>query len=47
MQRYCIVPRDAFYEWSDRGRQTPYVPVRTGLMAFAGLWESYRGPTRR
>lgn len=45
-RRRAIVPADGFYEWrSDAGRKMPlYIRRRDGRpMAFAGLWESWRG----
>lgn len=45
--RRCLVPADAFYEWRREGRQRqPYMIRRRdrGLMAFAGIWETYATP---
>jgi putative SOS response-associated peptidase YedK len=46
--RRCIVPVDSFYEWKKLGPKTkqPYAIVLTdrSLMAFAGLWETWRSP---
>ncbi len=46
-KRRCLVPADAFYEWQARpdGKQ-PYAIARTdgGMLAFAGLWDSWRAP---
>ena len=46
-QRRCLVPATGFYEWKaqDGGKQ-PYLirPASGGLIAFAGLWESWAGP---
>ncbi len=46
-RRRCLVPADAFYEWRTMpdGKQ-PYAIARTdgAPLAFAGLWESWRGP---
>ena len=42
----CLVPADAFYEWSGpAGRKRPHMlrPVDGGPMAFAGLWEHWLG----
>ena len=47
-QRRCLLPADGFYEWAKTGsggKQPYYIHRRDGgLMAFAGLWESWRGP---
>lgn len=50
VRRRCIIPVDAFYEWAPaqggRGRKQPYCfyPADRGLLALAGLWESWRSP---
>jgi putative SOS response-associated peptidase YedK len=49
-RRRCIVPADGFYEWqarADRKQKQPWhIRRRDGdLLAFAGLWDSWR-PTR-
>jgi putative SOS response-associated peptidase YedK len=48
-RRRCLVPADAWYEWraSGRGPKTPYLLRRRGggLMAFAGLWETFADPS--
>jgi putative SOS response-associated peptidase YedK len=44
-QRRCLVPVDSFYEWKkvDSGKQPYAIGLkRGGLMALAGLWESWR-----
>lgn len=45
--RRCLVPASGFYEWRREpgGRKQPYVirPRGGGLLAFAGLWESWLG----
>jgi putative SOS response-associated peptidase YedK len=45
--RRCLVPADAFYEWRAMadGKQ-PYAIARADgePLAFAGLWEGWRGP---
>ena len=46
-ERRCLVPADGFYEWQgEKGARTPFVirPRGGGLMAFAGLWQDWRGP---
>jgi putative SOS response-associated peptidase YedK len=46
-RRRCLIPADGFYEWkSEGGRKRPFVarPKGGGLMAFAGLWETWIGP---
>ncbi|MFC7334470.1 SOS response-associated peptidase [Rhodocista pekingensis] len=45
--RRCLIPADGFYEWSSVGgrKQPHYIHRRDGgVLAFAGLWESWRGP---
>jgi len=45
-QRRCLVPANGFYEWTPRGdfRQPYWIsPPGGGLVAFAGLWESWQG----
>ena len=46
-QRRCLVPIDNFYEWqkTPTGKQPHAITLKTGgLMALAGLWESWRSP---
>jgi putative SOS response-associated peptidase YedK len=46
-QRRCLVPVDNFYEWKKTGvGKQPYAVARAdrGLMALAGLWETWRSP---
>ena len=50
-KRRCIVPADGFYEWkkvSGNKIKQPYYFTRVDgeLLAFAGLWEEWRGPER-
>lgn len=43
-RRRCLLPADGFYEWRREGRaKQPYLIRRPdrGLMAFAGLWETW------
>ena len=50
--RRCIIPASAFYEWREEGgAKQPYAIARVakggadrGVIAFAGLWESWRAP---
>jgi putative SOS response-associated peptidase YedK len=45
-ERRCLVPADGFYEWQGEKRaRTPYVvrPRAGGPIAFAGIWEEWRG----
>ena len=45
--RRCLVPADGFYEWIGQpGAKRPHLlrPVKSGPMAFAGLWEHWLGP---
>jgi putative SOS response-associated peptidase YedK len=47
-QRRCLVPADGFYEWkkpSPKQRDPYLIYLKDGeLFAFAGLWESWKGP---
>lgn len=47
-RRRCLVPADCWYEWraNPRGPKTPFLLRRSGggLMAFAGLWETFTDP---
>ena len=46
--RRCLIPADSFYEWQRVGnkQKQPYSfgMIDDSLFAFAGLWESWRGP---
>jgi len=45
-QRRCLIPADGFYEWQGEKRaKTPYAirPRTGGLIAFAGIWQEWRG----
>jgi putative SOS response-associated peptidase YedK len=45
--RRCLVPCDGFFEFTGpKGQKQPWLfkPRDNRLMAFAGLWESWRGP---
>lgn len=47
LKRRCLIPADAFYEWSHHGgRRQPFAIVRRDghRLAFAGLWEGWRPP---
>jgi putative SOS response-associated peptidase YedK len=48
-RRRCLVPADGFYEWRPAppgGKKQPVHlrPRGGGLLAFAGLWDSWRSP---
>lgn len=50
-KRRCIVPADGFYEWKkvpgQRTKQPYFIHRADGEpLAFAGLWEEWRGPER-
>jgi len=45
-RRRCLVPADGFYEWKKVGGQSQPTRIElasSGPMAFAGLWEHWRG----
>jgi putative SOS response-associated peptidase YedK len=45
--RRCVVPATGFYEWKKTGTKTKipfHIAPRSGLLYFAGLWDSWRGP---
>lgn len=44
----CLLPANAFYEWQgEKGARVPWVirPADGGLIALAGLWRTWRGPS--
>jgi putative SOS response-associated peptidase YedK len=46
-RRRCLVPADAFYEWSGpKGARRPWLirPASTPFLAFGGLFEHWRDP---
>ncbi|MGD9920868.1 MAG: SOS response-associated peptidase [Pseudorhodoplanes sp.] len=46
-RRRCLIPANGFYEWRRDGKSNrPYFVQRKdgGLLAFAGLWETWVGP---
>jgi putative SOS response-associated peptidase YedK len=46
-QQRCLVPLDGFYEWqkTPAGKQPYAIALKGGgLMALAGLWETWRSP---
>jgi putative SOS response-associated peptidase YedK len=48
-QRRCLVPVENFYEWQKTGKgKQPYAAGLKGggLMALAGLWDTWRSPGR-
>ena len=46
-RRRCLIPADGFYEWSDTRRRRPFFvrPKDGRPIAFAGLWETWSGPS--
>jgi len=45
-ERRCLIPADGFYEWQgEKGAKTPWVirPAAGGMLAFAGVWQDWRG----
>lgn len=48
LRRRCLVPADAFFEWSATTRQPFRIHLRdAALFAFAGLWENWGGGDER
>src|SRR5690606_34944666 len=50
-KRRCIIPADGFYEWTkvpgQKKKQPWFIHATDGKpLAFAGLWEVWRGPDR-
>ena len=47
-RRRCLIPADGFYEWTKRpdGTKQPHFITADagGILAFAGLWETWRNP---
>lgn len=46
-QRRCLIPASGFYEWKKtrEGKEPFYFYMKdNGLLAFAGLWDSWRNP---
>jgi putative SOS response-associated peptidase YedK len=51
-KKRCIIPADGFYEWEkvtgQKAKQPWYIQAADGRpLAFAGLWEVWRGPDRK
>jgi putative SOS response-associated peptidase YedK len=47
VKRRCIIPASGFYEWTGpKGEKIPHriSAADGGLLAFAGLWETWRNP---
>ena len=45
--RRCLIPADAFYEWSKEGKQkSPFCfsMADDSIFAFAGIWDRWRNP---
>jgi putative SOS response-associated peptidase YedK len=48
--RRCLIPADGFYEWrtSPQGKQPLFYRLKGGeLMALAGIWDVWPGPTEK
>lgn len=44
----CLLPANGFYEWQgEKGARVPWAirPAEGGIIAFAGLWRAWRGPS--
>jgi len=49
-QRRCLIPADGFYEWRDTpdGKKPLFYRLRAGkVMALAGIWDCWPGPTEK
>lgn len=47
VKRRCLIPADGFYEWQGlQGARVPWTirPSVGGMLAFAGLWQDWKGP---
>ena len=48
--RRCLIPADGFYEWRDtpEGKKPLYYRLKRGeVMALAGIWDIWPGPTEK
>jgi putative SOS response-associated peptidase YedK len=43
-KKRCLVVADGFYEWRKPDKQPFFISLKSGPMAFAGLWESWKSP---
>ena len=47
-RRQCLIPACGFYEWQripgSKAKRPMHVVMRGEPFAFAGLWETWRGP---
>jgi putative SOS response-associated peptidase YedK len=44
--RRCLIPASGYYEWQKPAKEPYYIhPKDGGMMAFAGLWDSWKGET--
>ena len=49
-ERRCLIPADGFYEWrtTPDGKKPLFYRLKSGeLMALAGVWDVWRGPTEK